>query len=156
MTEESRAFPARPIVGVGAVIIADGRVLLVVRGQPPLQGQWSLPGGAVEVGETLVAALQREVLEETGLVVSVGEVVEVLDRIHMDADGRVEYHYVLIDYVCGVVGGRLDAQTDAADARWVALDALGPYCLQPVTRAVIDRAVALVQSPAEPPAGSPS
>ena len=105
MTDDNRSFPARPIVGVGAVVVDDGRVLLVKRAQAPLKGEWSLPGGAVEVGETLSAAVQREVLEETGLVVSVGPIVEVLDRIHTDGDGRVEYHYVLIDYACTVVGG---------------------------------------------------
>ncbi|HUR33550.1 MAG TPA: NUDIX hydrolase [Vicinamibacterales bacterium] len=140
----ARAFPDRPIVGVGAVVIDDGRVLLVLRGQPPMQGQWSLPGGAVEVGETLAAAVQREVLEETGLVVSVGAMVEVLDRIHTDADGRVEYHYVLIDYLCVVVDGRLRPDSDAADARWARPDELDAYDLHPVTRAVVDRAFALV------------
>src|SRR5512140_3693988 len=106
------------MVGVGAVIVDDGgRVLLVQRGQPPLLGEWSLPGGAVEVGETLAAAIQREVFEETGLVVAVGPIVEVLDRMHADVDGRVEYHYVLVDYLCSVAGGQLRADSDAADAR---------------------------------------
>jgi ADP-ribose pyrophosphatase YjhB (NUDIX family) len=139
--DDVRSFPARPIVGVGAVIVDRGRVLLVRRAKPPLQGEWSLPGGAVEAGETLVAALQREVLEETGLVVDVGTVVEILDRIHTDGDGRVEYHYVLIDYMCTVVAGHLRAQSDAADARWALPSELRAFALAEPTRAVIDKAL---------------
>ena len=138
-----RSYPDRPIASVGAVIIDDGRVLLVQRGQPPLKGQWSLPGGAVEVGETLSAAVHREVFEETGLVVEVGPIVEVLDRIHLDAAARVEYHYVLIDYLCTVVGGQLRAQSDAADARWASPASLPVFELQPVTLAVVSKAFAL-------------
>ena len=139
----SRSYPDRPIASVGAVIIDDGRVLLVQRGQSPLKGQWSLPGGAVEVGETLSAAVQREVFEETGLIVEVGPIVEVLDRIHMDAGGRVEFHYVLIDYLCAVVGGQLQAQSDAADARWASPTELSAFGLQLVTLAVVKRGLAL-------------
>ncbi len=141
----TRAYPDRPFASVGAVIVDDGRVLLVQRGQPPLKGQWSLPGGAVEVGETLSAALQREVFEETGLVVDVGPLVEVLDRIHMDGSARVEYHYVLIDYLCFVVGGQLRPQSDAADARWVLPANLATFALQPVTLAVVQKALALAE-----------
>ncbi len=141
----TRAYPDRPFASVGAVIVEDGRVLLVQRGQPPLQGQWSLPGGAVEVGETLSAALQREVLEETGLVVEVGPLVEVLDRIHLDAAAQVEYHYVLIDYLCFVVGGQLHPQSDAADARWAAPEHLPAFALQPITLAVVQKALALAE-----------
>jgi 8-oxo-dGTP diphosphatase len=139
-----RAFPARPIVGVGAVVIDAGRVLLVLRRQPPLQGHWSLPGGAVEVGETLAAAVQREVYEETGLVVEVGPLVEVLDRIHTDADGRVEYHYVLVDYVCSVVSGEVHPESDAADARWSTPEGLPAFELQPRTLEVIRKALDLL------------
>lgn len=130
-------------MGVGAVIIDRTRVLLVKRGQPPLAGEWSLPGGAVEVGETLSAALQREVLEETGLLVDVGPVVEVLDRIHLDPSGRVEYHYVLIDYLCTVVGGHLEAGTDAADVRWASAAELPDYGLSAQALDVIARAFEL-------------
>src|SRR6185312_15213739 len=93
-----RRFPERPIVAVGAVILDGDRVLLIKRGQEPLKGEWSLPGGAVESGETLAAALVREVREETCLEVEVGPVVEVLDSVRRDAEGRVEYHYIIIDY----------------------------------------------------------
>jgi len=136
-------FPGRPVVGVGAVVVDDGRVLLVKRARPPLVGEWSLPGGAVELGETLSAALQREVLEETGLVVEVGPVVEVLDRIHLDAEGRVEYHYVLVDYLCSVVGGHLHADSDAADARWAGAADLAGFRLTAQALDVIARAMEL-------------
>src|SRR5438128_12402839 len=96
----TRVFPERPIVGVGAVVLDGDRVLLVKRAHEPLKGEWSLPGGVVELGETLADALMREVLEETGVPIEIGEVVEVLDRVQRAADGRVEYHFVLVDYVC--------------------------------------------------------
>ena len=146
MTDD-RAFPLRPIVGVGAVIVDGERVLVVKRGRPPLEGEWSLPGGAVEVGETLAAALQREVLEETGLVVDVGSIVEVLDRIHLASDGRVEYHYVLVDYVCTVVGGLLRPQSDASDARWVTRAGLPRLAVAKLTVSVIDKAFNLAAGP---------
>lgn len=138
-------FPSRPFVGVGAVVVDDDRVLLVKRAHPPLAGEWSLPGGVIEVGETLSAALQREVLEETGLVVEVGPVVEVLDRIHVDAVGRVEYHYVLVDYLCRPGAGRLQAQSDAADVRWVRAADLADSGVSATTRAVITRAFDLAR-----------
>ncbi len=144
---DSRAFPDRPIVGVGAVIVDAERVVIVRRGRPPLQGEWSLPGGAVDVGETLASAVQREVLEETGLVVDVGAIVDVLDRIHMNHDGRVEYHYVLIDYLCSVIGGELEAQSDAADARWVSRAQLPAFGVSAAAIAVIDKAFALAAGP---------
>src|SRR3989440_8404211 len=95
-----RRYPERPIVGVGAVVLDGDRVLLAKRAHEPLKGQWSLPGGGVEIGETLEEALRREVLEETGLAVSVGPVVEIFERIERQADGRIEYHFVIVDYLC--------------------------------------------------------
>src|SRR6476646_2063474 len=111
-----RPYPDRPVVGVGAVVLDGSRVLLIKRGHAPLKGQWSLPGGGVETGETLEQAIAREVLEETGLTIDVGPMVEVLDRISRDADGRVENHYVLIDFVGRPSGGILRGASDAEDA----------------------------------------
>ena len=113
-----REFPSAPLVGVGAVIVDAGRVLLVRRGTEPLKGHWSLPGGLVELGEGLLSAVVREVREETGLVVEPVELIELLDRIHREAD-RVRYHYVIADYLCRVTGGKLQAASDADAVRWV-------------------------------------
>ena len=135
-----RRYPDRPIVSVGAVVIDGDRVLLVKRGQEPLKGAWSLPGGVVEIGETLHAALIREVREETGLDVEIGAVVEVLDRISRDAGGRVEYHYVILDYVCRVAGGSLACASDAEDARWVSRGDLAQCNLTATAAAVVQRA----------------
>jgi 8-oxo-dGTP diphosphatase len=135
-----REYPDRPIVGVGAVIIDRGQVLLVKRGSPPLLGEWSLPGGAVELGETLRAAAEREVQEETGLIVKAGEVIEVLDRIVPGAAGAPQYHYVLIDFLCSVEGGELRAGGDAADARWAAESELAKYKLEKPAQRVIRKA----------------
>lgn len=140
-----RRYPERPIVGVGAVVVGPEGVLLVRRGQPPLLGEWSLPGGGVELGETLVNAVAREVFEETGLTVRVGPIIEVLDRLHRDAAGRVEFHYVLIDYACVVSEGTLSAASDAAAARWVPLDELRDQALTPEALAVIEKGLALVR-----------
>ena len=135
-----RDYPDRPIVGVGAVIIHQQRVLLVKRGSPPLLGEWSLPGGVVELGETLRTAAEREALEETGLVVKAGEVLEVLDRILPGKDGAPQYHYVLIDFLCSVHGGELHAGGDAADACWASVDELAPYKLEQPAIEVIQKA----------------
>ena len=113
-----REFPETPLVGVGAVVVDQGRVLLVRRGHEPLKGQWSLPGGGLEVGESLTAGVVREVSEETGLTVEPLELIELLDRIHRDGE-RVRYHYVIADYLCRVVGGELKAASDADAVRWV-------------------------------------
>jgi len=138
-----RSYPERPIVAVGAVVFDGDRVLLVQRGQEPLKGDWSLPGGAVEIGETLETALTREVREETSLDIVVGPVVEVLDSIRHDAGGRAEYHYVIIDYLCRVRRGTPTAAaggTDAADVRWVRVAELDRYRLTPAALAVIEKA----------------
>lgn len=136
-----REFPEAPIVGVGAVVLDTTNVVLVCRGQEPLKGQWSLPGGALEIGETLQQGVAREVLEETGLVVEPVGIVEVLDRITHDPEsGKVRYHYVLIDFVCRVTGGALLGGSDAEDARWVEREDLHEFGLSPVTLAVIEKA----------------
>jgi ADP-ribose pyrophosphatase YjhB (NUDIX family) len=135
-----REFPLAPLVGVGAVIVNAGRVLLVRRGSEPMKGCWSLPGGLVELGETLLDAVEREVKEETGLVVEPLELIEVLDRIHRQGE-RVQYHYVVADYLCRVVGGDLQAASDAAAVRWVERSewtASGSLDLEPVAVRVIE------------------
>ena len=140
-----RKYPERPIVAVGAVILDGDRVLLVQRGQPPLQGEWSLPGGVVETGETLVDALAREVHEETSLDVIVGPMVEMFESIRRDDDGRVEYHYVIVDYACRVRAGTSAVAargTDADDVRWVPVDELDTYGVAGTAIAVIRKALA--------------
>jgi len=135
-----REYPDRPIVGVGAVVIDQGRVLLVKRGSPPLLGEWSLPGGVVELGETLRAAAEREAREETGLIVKAGEVLEVLDRIIPGKDAAPQYHYVLIDFLCTVRGGELRAGGDAADVAWASESEFGKFKLEKPVLEVIRKA----------------
>ena len=135
-----REFPETPLVGVGAVVVDEGRVLLVRRGREPLKGQWSLPGGLLEVGESLTAGVAREVKEETGLTVEPLELVELLDRIHRDGE-RIRYHYVIADYLCRVTGGALRAASDAEDVRWVERTEWNSHsalCLDPVAVRVIE------------------
>jgi 8-oxo-dGTP diphosphatase len=138
-----REYPEAPIIGVGAVVIDGSKVLLVRRGQEPLKGEWSLPGGALELGETLQQGVVREVFEETGLTVVPEGIVEVLDRITQDdLSGRIRYHYVLVDFLCHVTGGKLRGGSDAEEARWVGVAELheqGEYRLAPLTVQVIEK-----------------
>ena len=140
-TRPSRQYPGQPIVGVGAVIMEDGKVVLVKRRFEPLAGQWSLPGGRLELGETLEAGLAREMLEETGLEVEVGPVVDVFDRILLDPERKVRYHYVLIDYLCRPIGGTLTHGSDVAAAELVDPGELDRYRLTPKATSVIEKAV---------------
>ena len=152
----TREYPARPIVGVGAVVLvtpeealrtgvepapASSRVVLVKRRFEPLRGEWTLPGGAVETGETMAAAIARELVEETGLVVDVGPIVAVLDRIVPDAGGRTRYHFVLIDYLCRPTGGRLRAGSDVEDVALADPDALDAFAVNELARSVIRKAM---------------
>jgi 8-oxo-dGTP diphosphatase len=113
-----REFPEHPLVGVGAIIIDEKRVVLVKRAHPPIQGQWSIPGGVLEVGEFVRDAALREAREETGLIVEPGDLLGVYDRILRNDEQRVQYHYVLVDFLCRPVGGELRAASDAAEVRW--------------------------------------
>ncbi len=132
-------------MGVGALIFADNEILLVERGKEPLKGFWSLPGGLLEVGEKLAFAVRREVQEETGLDVEPLSVFEIFERIMPDAEGRPEYHYVLIDYLCRVVGGQLKAASDVSRVAWVPQRSLRDFRLTEGTQAVIERAFAKLQ-----------
>lgn len=125
-----RDYPERPIIGVGAVIVSGGRALLVRRDTEPLRGEWSVPGGMLELGETLRDGVRREVLEETGLEVEPGEVLDVFDSIFTDGLGRTQYHYVLIDYLCRPVSGEAHPGSDVSDVRWVSANALSAMGLR--------------------------
>ena len=136
-----REFPSAPLVGVGAVIVQNARVLLVRRGTEPLKGHWTLPGGMLELGEALTAGTVREVREETGLDVEPIELIELLDRVHREGE-RVRYHYVIADYLCRVTGGELRAASDADAVRWVERSEWSSHSalvLDPITVRVIEK-----------------
>jgi len=134
----------RPIVGVGAIVFCEGRVLLVKRGAPPLKDHWSIPGGKVELGESLREAVEREALEETGLEVRAGALVEVFERVRRDDSGDVAYHYVLMDYLCAITGGELHAGDDAADAAWFPLARMDDLLMTEGTAGVIRKALSML------------
>jgi len=113
-----REHPKQPLIGVGALIVENSRVVLIKRGKAPLLGEWSIPGGMLELGETLRQGAEREALEETGLVVRATELLGVFDRVVPDAEGKIVYHYVLIDFLCERISAELHAGADAADAKW--------------------------------------
>jgi 8-oxo-dGTP diphosphatase len=136
-SRSSREYPSRPLVGVGALIKDDNRILLVRRGRPPGEGEWSIPGGLVKTGETLKRAVVREAREETGLSVEPLALVELVERIFLDDQGRTRHHYVLADYLCRAIGGILQAGSDVTEAEWVQRSELDRYGLAPVTLEVI-------------------
>ncbi len=143
-----RLYPARPLVGVGAVVWNGQAVLLARRGRPPAQGSWALPGGLIELGETAEAALAREVLEECGIEIRPGPILGLFQPLERDPDGRIRYQYVVIDFLAYYVAGNLSVGDDAADARWVAPEDLDQYELLPVARNFIERALSLLRGPA--------
>ena len=145
--------PDKPIVGVGAVVLDGDRVLLVKRGREPLKGQWSLPGGRVELGETLESAIAREVLEETGLEVEVGPIVDVIDRIGRDSSGVVTDHFVLVDFVCRATGGSVQGASDADAAEWVAVRDLETRGVASITATVIRKAAGRTFTDGDRPVG---
>jgi 8-oxo-dGTP diphosphatase len=146
----NREFPSTPLVGVGAIIIegpiADARVLLVKRAHPPLQAQWSIPGGVLEVGELVREAAIREAREETGLIVEPADLLGVYDRVLRNAELRVQYHYVLIDFLCRRLGGELHAASDAAEVRWFTSEELPALNLAEDTLDVIHKGFAKLKA----------
>jgi 8-oxo-dGTP diphosphatase len=146
---EDHAQPARPVLSVAAVVVDAGRVVLVRRGKAPDAGQWSIPGGAIALGEPIAAALQREVREETGLEIVVGDFLEVYERIERDEAGAVRFHFVVLDYRCTIAGGMLRAGDDAVDAVFADPADLERYVLADSVRRVI--ASAMRSTPAAPP-----
>ncbi len=132
-----REYPDQPLVGVGAIIIEAGRVVLVKRGHPPLAGEWSVPGGVLEVGETLRDAAVREAFEETGLEVEPADLLGVFDRVLRDQAGRTQYHYVLIDFLCRRIAGEPRGAGDAAEARWFTREEVAGLSLAKDTAEVI-------------------
>ncbi len=132
-----REYPERPVVGVGGVVISGGRTLLIRRSGPPLQGEWSIPGGTLKTGETLREGVRRELREETGVDVRVGEMIEVFERIFPDAQGRAQYHFVILDFLCEFEGGAAKAASDVTDVAWAAEDELEGFHLTPTALRVI-------------------
>ena len=137
-----REHPKQPLVGVGALIVEDGKIVLIKRGKAPLLGEWSIPGGMLELGETVRQGAEREALEETGLVVRATELLGVFDRVVPDAEGKIVYHYVLIDFLCERVSGDLKAGADAADAKWFSPEEADRLSLAEDTAGVIRAAFA--------------
>jgi 8-oxo-dGTP diphosphatase len=138
-----RTFPDRPWLGVGGLVFQDDKILLIKRGREPGLGQWSIPGGMVEVGETVREAVQREVREETGLLVEALDLVEVFERILPDARGRIQYHYVMLDYHCRLKGGTLAAASDATEAGFSPVSLLEAMKVYDETIRVIRKAYAI-------------
>ena len=144
----ARAYPADPMVGVGVVIIRDDKVLMCRRAKPPRAGGWSLPGGGQELGETLKQTAIREAREETGLDIEVLGLVDVIDSLSHDNEGRVEYHYTLIDYAARVTDGKAVAGDDAAEVRWVTIDEMRMLDTWETTIDIAEKALKLFGSAA--------
>ncbi len=137
--ENSRWYPEYPRVGVGAVIIRDGHMLMVKRAKEPSKGKWSIPGGGIELGETLYEAAKREVYEECAIKVEIERLLDATERIIRDRDGRISYHFVLIDFLGRYVSGEARAQSDAGDCRWVAIKEIDSLDIPPNLRAMLKR-----------------
>jgi ADP-ribose pyrophosphatase len=127
------AYPQQPVVAVGAVVIHQNRVLLVRRGKQPAKGDWAIPGGRVELGERMRAAVTREVLEETGVSIQPGELIYYFETIHPDPDGKIQFHYVIFDFMATYLAGEPNPQDDALDARWIAPTEIQAFGLNPRT-----------------------
>jgi 8-oxo-dGTP diphosphatase len=135
-----REYPERPIVGVGGVVIHNERALLIRRGSAPLEGEWSIPGGMLEVGETILDGVKRELLEETAIEVKVLDLIEVFERVTRDEAGQLKYHFVILDYLCEAVRGDAQAGSDVTDVAWARESELSGYSLTPTATRVIQKA----------------
>jgi 8-oxo-dGTP diphosphatase len=142
----SREYPARPIVGVGGVVLLDNRVVLIRRANEPRKGQWSIPGGTLELGETLVEGVRRELLEEVGLEVEVGALIEAFERIYHDPDGRLLFHFVILDYLCRARSGTPTAGGDALEVALVADGELDRYALSETVTRVLRKAFEMARN----------
>jgi len=135
-----REYPERPLVGVGGVVIRDERTLLIRRGSAPLEGEWSIPGGMLELGETILEGVRRELLEETAIEVRVLDLIEVFERVTRDEAGKLKYHFVILDYLCEAMGGEAQAGSDVTDVAWARESELSKYSLTPTATRVIQKA----------------
>jgi ADP-ribose pyrophosphatase YjhB (NUDIX family) len=141
----AREYPEHPVVGVGAVVVRDGRALIVKRAHEPRKGEWSLPGGLLELGESLQDAVRREIKEETTLDIVVGPIIETFDRVHRDDRGRIRYHFVIVDFVCWPTGGEAVPASDAAGVAWVGLGEIDAFQVNAHARAVIEKGLSYHQ-----------
>jgi ADP-ribose pyrophosphatase YjhB (NUDIX family) len=142
----AREYPDHPVVGVGAVIVRDGRALIVKRAHEPRKGEWSLPGGLLELGESLQDAIRREVKEETTLDVVVGPIIETFDRVHRDDKGRIRYHFVIVDFVCWPTAGEAMPASDAEGVAWVRFSEIDDYAVNAHAKAVIEKGLRVLRS----------
>lgn len=150
----SREYPLLPIVGVGGVIVSHGRALLVKRGKPPLEGQWSIPGGLLEIGETLMEGVRREMREETGMDVRPLDLIDVFERIELDGGGKARYHYVVLDYLCEATGGEARAGDDVTHVAWASAEELEQYSLSSTATRVILKAFEIARAARSSRSGS--
>jgi len=135
----SREYPTRPIVGVGALILRDGKLLLIKRGSQPGQGKWSIPGGLVELGEKVQDAMVRETKEEVGLDVEAVRLMDVFDSVTLDGQGRVQYHFVVVNFLARIVGGNLQTASDILEAKWVPIEEVEECSLTRLFRAFFEK-----------------
>lgn len=143
--DSSRLYPDRPIVGVGVVVLRGDEVLLIRRAKPPVSDNWSIPGGAQEIGETVREAARREVAEETGIGIEIVGLIDVVDGITRDDEGRAKFHYTLVDFAALWRSGEARAASDAAAARWAGLDEIAEIPLWDETRRIIARAAEMTE-----------
>jgi 8-oxo-dGTP diphosphatase len=141
----SRSYPERPILAVGGVVIHESRVLLVRRGQPPLEGRWSIPGGILEVGETIAKGIERELREETGIDVRVRDLIEIYEKVLRDQEDRPQYHFVILDYLCEFVEGTAEAGGDVLEVTWASEQELESLALTTAAKRVIGKAFLAVR-----------